>query len=80
MADALKIILAFCIGYTVFISTFYYLAKLMFPSVEVDEKLEKLIEANKQMKMKKRNARARRFDVPLIRIAGFKHGVHYGKI
>jgi hypothetical protein len=50
MEDIVRIILAFVVGYVMFVVTFYYLAKLMFPKVEVDEEYEKLVQMYRRSK------------------------------
>jgi hypothetical protein len=50
MEDIVRIVLAFILGYVMFISTFYYLAKLMFPKAEVDEEYEKLVQMYRKSK------------------------------
>jgi hypothetical protein len=84
MEDIGRILLAFVIGYVMFIVTFYYLAKLMFPKVEVDEEYEKLVQMYKKSKPKVTNSSpslSKRFDPSAFKLSNaLRHRVNYNKI
>ena len=50
MMDIFKVLMAFVAGYIVFISASYFLAKLMFPKVEVDEDYERHVAQYRKMR------------------------------
>ncbi len=50
--DLIDIVLACVIGYSACILTFYFLSKLLFPKIEVDEEYEKLIENYQKIRKK----------------------------
>jgi hypothetical protein len=79
MEDIGRILLAFILGYAAFVTTFYYLAKLMFPKVELDEEYEQLIANYKKSKPRQRVVNAnKRFDPSIFKISNsLKHRVNY---
>ena len=79
MEDIVRIVLAFVIGYVMFMATFYYLAKLMFPKVEVDEDYEKMLVTYKKVK-RETSRPARRFDPSAFRLSNeLRHRINYTK-
>lgn len=85
MEDLLRIILAFVIGYAMFMVTFYYLAKLMFPKVETDEEYEKLIQMYRRSKPQNANTNAssakKRFDPYAFKLShSLRHRINYNKV
>jgi len=80
MEDLVRILLAFVIGYVVFITTFYYLAKLMFPKVELDEEYEKLLMTYKKSKPRVASVN-RKFNPDAFKISdSLRHRINYNKI
>jgi hypothetical protein len=82
MEDIARIILAFVIGYVMFIVTFYYLAKLMFPKVEIDEEYEKLVQMYRKSRSRVANnsSISKRFDPSAFKISdALRHRVNYNK-
>lgn len=83
MEDIARIVLAFVIGYVMFVVTFYYLAKLMFPKVEIDEEYEKLVQMYRKSRPRAINnsAISKRFDPSAFKISNaLRHRVNYNKI
>jgi hypothetical protein len=84
MEDIARIVLAFAIGYVMFIVTFYYLAKLMFPKVEIDEEYEKLVQMYRKSRPRAASNSSlisKRFDPSAFKISNaLRHRVNYNKI
>jgi hypothetical protein len=84
MEDIARIVLAFVVGYIMFIVTFYYLAKLMFPKVEIDEEYEKLVQMYRKSRTRVTNTSSsltKRFDPSAFKVSNaLRHRVNYNKI
>jgi hypothetical protein len=82
MEDVIRILLAFVIGYVMFVVTFYYLAKLMFPKVELDEEYEKLVAMYRKSRPRTPvNGSSKKFDPYAFKIShALKHRINYNKI
>jgi hypothetical protein len=84
MEDIARIVLAFVIGYVMFVVTFYYLAKLMFPKVEIDEEYEKLVQMYRKSRTRVANNNSsisKRFDPSAFKISNaLRHRVNYNKV
>ncbi len=84
MEDIIKILLAVVVGYVMFVITFYYLAKFMFPEVELDEDYEKLVAVYRKSKPRTttgRNAVVKKFDPAAFKLSHtLKHRINYNKV
>ena len=82
MEDFIKIISAFIIGYTVFVSAFYYLAKLMFHRIELDEETEKALTMYKKSRtVVIKNRLGKKYDPNAFKLSdSLKHRVNYNRI
>lgn len=81
MEDIIRVVAAFVIGYFAFVTTFYYLAKLMFPKVELDEEYEKLAAMYRKSKPRVSVSNSnKKFDPYAFKIShSLRHRINYNK-
>lgn len=81
MEDIIRILAAFVIGYFAFVTIFYYLAKLMFSKVELDEDYEKLVAMYRRSKPSASASNTnKKFDPSAFKLShSLRHRINYNK-